>query len=604
MQGAALSETAASIVAAHRAGLASPRDAVARSLERIRAYDDPALFISLRPEAELMAEARALADEGPRDRPLYGVPVAVKDNIDVAGLPTTAACPAFAYHPAEDAVVVTRLRQAGAIVIGKTNLDQFATGLVGVRSPYGTPRNPHRPQLIPGGSSSGSAVAVAAGLVPLALGTDTAGSGRVPAGLNNIVGLKPSLGLVSCAGVVPACRTLDCVSLFGLTTDDAFAALAAIAGADRDPYSRAMPVGALGGLPPAIRVGVPDVASRIFFGDTRAADAFAAGLEILAAMAVTIVEIDFAPFLEAAQLLYEGPWVAERWAAVGAFIAAHPDDVHPVTRAIIETGAKPSASDTFRAFYRLAELRARVPECFGAVDALMVPTAPATYTVAEVEADPVRLNSNLGTYTNFVNLLDLAGLAVPAVFARDGTPFGVTFLAPAGQDALLASIGRVFHAGTGLPLGALQEPMPPLPPFAPAPLPGEIAVAVVGAHLSGMPLNGELRSRNARFLEATTTAPDYRLFALANIKPPKPGLLGVGEGAGHAIAVELWALSYEAFGRFVADVPPPLAIGTLTLADGRRVKGFLVEAAATTGARDISNLGGWRAFVAKEMVSA
>lgn len=596
-----MTETVAAIVAAHRAGISCPAETVARTFARIRAHADPAVFITLRAEAEALADARALADP---TLPLYGVTVAIKDNIDVAGLPTTAGCPAFAYRPDRDATAVARLKQAGAIVVGKTNLDQFATGLVGVRSPYGVPGNPFDPHLSPGGSSSGSAVAVAAGLVPLALGTDTAGSGRVPAGLNNLVGLKPSLGLVPTTGVVPACRTLDCVSLFALTTDDAFAALAAVAGADRDPYSRAMPVGALGGLPPAIRVGVPDAASRIFFGDTRAADAFAAALEVLAAMAVTIVEIDFAPFLEAAQLLYEGPWVAERWAAVGAFIASHPDDVHPVTRAIIETGAKPSAADTFRAFYRLAELRARVPECFAGVDALMVPTIPAAYTVAEVEADPVRLNSNLGTYTNFVNLLDLAGLSVPAVFARDGTPFGVTFLAPAGQDALLASIGRVFHAGTGLPLGALQEPMPPLPPFAPAPLPGEIAVAVVGAHLSGMPLNGELRSRNARFIEATTTAPDYRLFALANTKPPKPGLLGVGAGAGHAIAVELWALSYEAFGRFVADIPPPLAIGTLTLADGRRVKGFLVEAAATTGARDISNLGGWRAFVAKEMVSA
>ena len=374
------------------------------------------------------------------------------------------------------------------------------------------------------------------------------------------------------------------------------AALAAIADPDRD--AGALPVGTLGRLAAGrCGVGVPDAASRIFFGDARAQAAFAAALKTVVAMGATVVEIDFAPFLEASKLLYEGPWVAERWAAVGSFIAAHPADVHPVTRAIIETGMKPSAVDAFRAFYRLGELRAHAFACFNNVDVLMVPTAPAAYTIAEVEADPVRLNSNLGTYTNFVNLFGLAGLAVPAVFARDGTPFGATFLAPAGQDTWLASIGRAFHAGTGLPLGALKAPMPPLVCAAPALVPGEVAVAVVGAHLSGMPLNGDLRRRNARFLETTTTAPDYRLFALPDTKPPKPGLLGVAPGTGSAIEVELWGLSYEAFGRFVADIPPPLAIGTLTLADGRPVKGFLVEAEATIGAQDISSLGGWRAFV-------
>jgi allophanate hydrolase len=593
-----VSETVAAILEAHRAGTQSPAETVARTFARIAAHADPAVFISLRPEADAVADARALTD---KRLPLYGVPVAIKDNIDVAGVPTTAACPGFVYQPERDAAAVARLKRAGAIVIGKTNLDQFATGLVGIRSPYGIPRNPFDPQLSPGGSSSGSAVAVAAGLVPLALGTDTAGSGRVPAGLNNIVGLKPSLGLVSTAGVVPACRSLDCVSLFALTTDDAFAALAAIAGPDDDGYSRALPLGAPGALPPVLRVAVPSAAGRIFFGDKRAQAAFDASLKIASALGARVVEIDFAPFLEAAQLLYEGPWVAERWAAVGSFIAANPDAVHPVTRAIIETGLKPSAVDTFRAFYRLAELRQRARACFADIDVLMVPTAPAAYTIAEVEADPVRLNSNLGTYTNFVNLLDLAGLAVPAAIAGDGTPFGVTFLAPAGQDALLASIGRTFHAGTGLPLGATRKAMPQLTPLAPALLPNEVAVAVVGAHLSGMPLNGELRARNARFLETSKTAPDYKLFALPGASPPKPGLLGVAPGKGHAIEVELWALSYGEFGRFVSDVPPPLAIGTLNLADGRRVKGFLVEADATKGARDISEMGGWRAFVTKEM---
>ena len=519
-----MSETVAAILEAHRAGTQSPAETVARTFARIAAHADPAVFISLRPEAEAVADARALAD---KSLPLYGVPVAIKDNIDVAGLPTTAACPAFAYQPARDAAAVARLKRAGAIVIGKTNLDQFATGLVGIRSPYGIPRNPFDPQLSPGGSSSGSAVAVAAGLVPLALGTDTAGSGRVPAGLNNIVGLKPSLGLVSTVGVVPACRSLDCVSLFALTTDDAFAALAAIAGPDDDGYSRALPLGAPGALPPVLRVAVPSAAGRIFFGDKRAEAAFEASLKIASALGARLVEIDFAPFLEAAQLLYEGPWVAERWAAVGSFIAANPDAVHPVTRAIIETGTKPSAVDTFRAFYRLAELRQRARACFADIDVLMVPTAPAAYTIAEVEADPVRLNSNLGTYTNFVNLLDLAGLAVPAAIADDGTPFGVTFLAPAGQDALLASIGRTFHAGTGAAARrACARRCRSLRRSRPALRPDEVAVAVVGAHLSGMPLNGELRARNARFLETGKTAPDYKLFALPNSSPPKPGSAG------------------------------------------------------------------------------
>jgi allophanate hydrolase len=596
-----VSETVAAIVEAHRAGTHSPAETVARTFARIAAHADPAVFISLRPQADAIADARALTD---KTLPLYGVPVAIKDNIDVAGLPTTAACPGFAYQPERDAAAVARLKRAGAIVIGKTNLDQFATGLVGVRSPYGIPRNPFDPQLSPGGSSSGSAVAVAAGLVPLALGTDTAGSGRVPAGLNNIVGLKPSLGLVSTAGVVPACRSLDCVSLFALTTDDAFAALAAIAGPDDDGYSRALPLGTPGALPPVLRVAVPSAAGRIFFGDKRAQAAFEASLKIASALGARLVEIDFAPFLEAARLLYEGPWVAERWAAVGAFIASHPDAVHPVTRAIIETGTKPSAVDTFRAFYRLAELRQRARERFADIDVLMVPTAPAAYTIAEVEADPVRLNSNLGTYTNFVNLLDLAGLAVPAAIADDGTPFGVTFLAPAGQDALLASIGRTFHAGTDLPLGALRKAMPQLAPLAPALMPNEVALAVVGAHLSGMPLNGELRALGARLVGQAVTAPHYRLYALAGTKPPKPGLLRVKNGAGAVIAVELYALSESAFGRFVAAVPPPLSIGTVELGQGESVKGFLVEAEAVASARDISSFGGWRAFIAHEAAPA
>jgi allophanate hydrolase len=595
-------ETVAAIVEAHRSGASSPEATVARTYARIRAHGDPAIFITPRDEADALAEAAALAAKGDTGLPLYGVPVAVKDNIDVAGLPTTAACPAFAYDPGKDATCVARLRRAGAIVIGKTNLDQFATGLVGVRSPYGTPRNLFDPSLIPGGSSSGSAIAVGAGLVPLALGTDTAGSGRVPAGLSNIVGLKPSLGLVSTAGVVPACRTLDCVSVFALTVDDAFAALAAMAGPDpADPYSRPRPLGAPEAVPAGLRIGVPMPGQRLFFGDKASAAAYEVALADLAGLGAAIVEIDIEPFYETARLLYDGPWVAERYISVRSLIASAPEAMHSVTRQIILGGAHPSAVDTFKAFYQLEELRRVRDHTFGEIDVLALPTVPTVYTVAQVLADPIGLNSRLGTYTNFVNLLDLCALAVPA--SMQATPFGITLLAQAGNDATLASLGRVFHAGTGLPLGATGTAQPALAPL-PGSSAGEIAIAVVGAHLTGMPLNGELKSFGARFLERTTTTADYRLFLLPGTTPAKPGLLRVGVDAGVAVDVEIWTMPAEQFGRFVASIPAPLSIGTLTITDGRDVKGFLVEAEATRDARDISAFGGWRNFMEQMKVSA
>jgi allophanate hydrolase len=600
-----LIETVAEIVQAHRAGTMSPVETVERTFARIAAHDDPAIFISLREQADVVAEARRLMEESEAERPLYGVPVAVKDNIDVAGLPTTAACPAFAYRPAADATAVARLKRAGALVIGKSNLDQFATGLVGVRSPYGIPRNLFDARLIPGGSSSGSAIAVAAGLVPLALGTDTAGSGRVPAALSNIVGLKPSLGVVSTSGLVPACRTLDCVSLFALTTDDAFAALTVIAGPDpADPYSRARAPGRLGAVASGLRVGVPAPGQRLFFGDAVAAAAYEAAIARFAGLGATMVEIDMEPFHETARLLYEGPWVAERYIVARALIDSAPQSLHPVTREIVLAGARPSAVDAFEAFYRLEGLRRMRDHVFGAIDALLLPTVPTVYTVDEVLADPVRLNSRLGTYTNFVNLLDLCGLALPAALHADGTPFGITLLGPAGHDAMLASIGRVFHADTGLALGALERPQPPLSRLSALPAEGEIAIAVVGAHLGGMPLNGELKSLGARLLEATLTAADYKLYALAQTRPAKPGLLRVPKGAGAAIEIEIWALPGEHYGRFVAAVPAPMSIGTIRLADGRSVQGFLVESEALAGARDISSFGGWRAFLAAQKVPA
>jgi allophanate hydrolase len=599
-----LAETAVAIVAAHRAGTLTPAETVARAYARLRAHGDPSMFICLREEADAVAEARALAKSG-GGLPLYGVPVAIKDNIDVAGMPTTAACPAFAYTPHHDATAVARLRAAGAIVIGKTNLDQFATGLVGVRSPYGVPRNTFKPELVPGGSSSGSAVAVAAGIVPLALGTDTAGSGRVPAGLNNIVGLKPSLGLVSTHGVVPACRTLDCVSVFALTVDDAWTALAAIAGPDRaDPYSRDRPLARLGAMPAHLKLGAPRGGQRLFFGDHQFKAAYDLALQRLAQLGCEIVEIDIEPFYKTARLLYEGPWVAERTITARSLLASDPDAILPVTREIILSGLRPSAIDAFTAFYKLEELRRVADHTFRTITALALPTAPTAYTVKQVQADPIQLNSRLGTYTNFVNLLDLCGLALPASMTEAGVPFGITLLAPGGADARLAEIGRVFHADTGLPLGALKLPQPALTPMSRLSANGEVAVAVVGAHLSGLPLNGELCTLGGRLLEAAKTAPEYRLYALSDTTPAKPGLLRVDSGKGAAIEIEVWALTVEAFGRFADAVPAPLSIGTIKLSDGRSVKGFLVEAAATVGALDISNFGGWRAYLAREKIPA
>lgn len=594
-----MGNTIASRATRHRADPAAIAELLHQTYRRIAEADDPSIFISLRPEADVLAEARQLAITNGRPLPLFGIPVAVKDNIDVAGLPTTAACPAFSYLPAKDATSVARLRQAGALIIGKTNLDQFATGLVGVRSPYGTPRNALRADLVPGGSSSGSAVAVARGIVPLALGTDTAGSGRIPAGLNNIVGLKPSLGLVSCAGVVPACRSLDCVSIFALTAEDAYTALSVMAGDDPDDaYSRPIPLRALAALPPHVRIAIPRPADRLFFGDTRAEAAFDAAIALARRLGWTLVEIEITPLLDAARLLYEGAWLAERTAAVGDFLANHPADVHAVTRSIIEPGARLTAVDAFRGFYRLTAHAKRARSALSGFDALLVPTAPTNYTLADLATDPIGPNSRLGTYTNFVNLLDLCGIAVPATLADDKTPFGVTLLGPSGTDAALAALAGAFHAATQLPLGALEGGRPPAPAKVAAVASDEIVLAVVGAHLSGMPLNRELVDLGSRFLEATETTRDYRLFALPGTAPAKPGLLRVADATGSAIAVETWALSAAAFGKFVAAVPSPLSIGSLRLADGSLAKGFLVEAQAVEGARDISSFGGWRAAVA------
>ncbi|WP_027132642.1 allophanate hydrolase [Geminicoccus roseus] len=575
--------TVAEILAAHRGG-ADPQATVRDCYARIRGHGDPAAFITLRPEPEALAAAASLAP-GDRERlPLFGVPFAVKDNIDVAGLPTTAACHAFARMPAHSAEVVRRLEAAGAILVGKTNLDQFATGLVGVRSPYGVPRNPRVPDWVPGGSSSGSAVAVAAGLVPLALGTDTAGSGRVPAALNGLVGLKPSLGLVSTAGVVPACRTLDVVSIFTRDVAGAKAALEVMAGHDPDDaYSRRLALAPGGALAPGMRLAVPDRASRVFLGDAMAEAAFDAALARLEEQGAELVPVDLAPFFAVARLLYEGPWVAERYAAVEDLLVRDPDALHPVTRQIISQASRHDAVAAFKAFYRLAELKRQTEGLWDRVAAMVVPSIPRPVTLAEIEAEPVLRNSELGTYTNFVNLLDLAALAVPGPLRADGNPAGITLVAPSGQDRRLASLGAAF-LGEALPGPTMPE--------------GFVPFLAVGAHLAGLPLNPQITSAGGVFLEEVRTAPDYRFYALPGGPPHRPGLIRVAPGTGAPITGEIWALPEAAFGRFVAAIPAPLGIGKVVLEDGRVVCGFACEGIGIEGAQDITGFGGWKAYLA------
>ena len=584
--------TLAATVAAHRAGK-TPADTIRETYARIAAHADPALFIALRPQAEVVAEAERLAQAGPEGKPLYGAPFVVKDNIDVAGLATTAACPAFAYAPTRSAFVVERLVAAGAIPLGKTNLDQFATGLVGVRSPYGIPRNALRADLIPGGSSSGSAAAVGAGLVPFALGTDTAGSGRVPAAMNGVVGLKPSLGALSASGLTPACRTLDTISIFALDVADAYSVFSVAHGFDAaDPYARKLPAAP----PPIARLGVP---SRLeFFGDREAEAAFARDVAAVRGLGYEIVEFDFSPFAEVARLLYEGPWVAERYAATRPLIESHPEALHPVTRGIIEGARKFDAVAAFEAFYRLAALKRATAPTWLTFDAMVTPTLPRLYTVEEVLADPVTLNSRLGAYTNFVNLLDLAAIAAPSGMRGDGLPSSLTFIAPAGADARLAGLAAAVQARAGAPMGATA--LMPGPATAIEPAPGRIELVVVGAHLTGLPLNRELTALGGRFVREVETTADYRFYALPGTKPAKPGVLRVGDNQGRAIKAEIWSLDPAGFGAFVAGIPAPLGIGTLRLADGGSAKGFLVEAQATIGAEDISALGGWRAYLARK----
>lgn len=530
---------------------------------------------------------------------LSGLTFAIKDNIDLSGYPTTAACPAFTRMPESSAWAVQRLLDQGASLLGKTNLDQFACGLSGTRSPYGVVPNAFDDRYVSGGSSSGSAYAVATGQVDFALGTDTAGSGRVPAGLNNIVGLKPSKGLISTRGVLPAAQSVDCVSIFATSVGTACRVLQAAMGHDaQDPYSRSLTLStqAFGAT---FRFGVPIAPD--FCGDSLSEQAFHDAVARLQAMGGTPVPVDMGPFLQAAALLYESALVAERYAAIRTFFDEHEDAVIEPVRSIIATGRQYSAADVFDAQTRLRALDQQACAIWPQIDTLVVPTAPTHVRIAAMQADPVALNRNLGMYTNFVNLLDYAAIAVPSSIRPDGLPFGITFIGPCGSDWQLADLGQRFHHLTGLTQGATGKPLPPPEPIAAlkqAPGTVRVQVAVVGAHLSGMPLNWQLTERQATLVRQTRTAPDYKLFALPDSTPPKPGLLRVAQGTGHAIEVEVWDMPVAHYGSFVALIPSPLGIGTLQLGDGTAVQGFLCEPEALTHARDISHLHGWRAYIA------
>jgi len=565
----------------YRSGVSNPVTVIEAVLARLAANPDPAAWINTVPADQLRAEAAALAAGGyDPSKPLWGIPFAAKDNIDAGGLPTTAACPAFAFTPASDSTVVAKLRAAGAILVGKTNLDQFATGLNGTRSPYGAPRCVFNTDYISGGSSSGSAVVVARGQVAFALGTDTAGSGRVPAAFNDLVGIKPSKGLLSTNGLVPACRSQDCITVLSHDVADGDLVRRLAEGFDAaDPFSRPVQTRPL--RLSGFRFGILTGAEKEFLGDHAAEALYDAAVERLVSLGGTAVPFDYKPLRECAHLLYGGPWVAERLAAIEEFFEGQADAMDPTVRSIVAGAQGKSAVEAFVGQYSLAFYAQEIARLWCDVDLLLLPTTPTIYTVADMLADPVRLNSNLGRYTNFVNLLDCAAVAVPAGFRPNGLPFGVTLVGPAFTDTGLAVLASRLH-GKG-------EIMPTIPA-------DWLPIVVVGAHLSGMPLNHELTSVGGVKLGDVRTAPDYQFYALAGTVPPKPGLVRAPGFEGPGIVAEEWALPPAAFGQFVARIPAPLGVGKVTLDDGRQATCFLCESHALTGATDITQFGGWRAF--------
>jgi allophanate hydrolase len=586
----------------YASGGSTPETTINAIYDRIDREGLHPIWISLVPRERAIERAKSLQSEESQKLPLYGIPFAVKDNIDVAGLPTTAGCAEYAYTPSESAPVVALLEAAGAILVGKTNMDQFATGLVGTRTPYGICSSVFNKSYISGGSSAGSAVAVANGTVSFSLGTDTAGSGRVPAMFNNLIGLKPTRGALSTRGVVPACRTLDCVSVFAEIAFDASVVLSVARGLDpKDPYSRTSAIGE-GAAPwlsaKTFRFGIPALSTLEFFGDTFNPALYQGAIERLTTLGGQPVEIDLEPFLKTAQLLYQGPWVAERYAAIAPFIEKNSGVMDQTVAKIILGASRYSAVDTFNAAYRLEELRRSTGAVWNSIDVLVLPTAPRTYTIEEIQASPIERNSHLGYYTNFVNLLDLSAVAVPAGFRQDGLPFSVSLIGKAFQDVALLTLADGLHRSIEATLGASDRKLSSTPPLTPKTTPpGCLLMAVVGAHLSGQPLNWQLTQRKGRLVRTCRTHPDYKFYALRGTVPPKPGLVRVPGFTGPGIEVEIWALPEDTVGSFVEGVPQPLSIGTLRLEDGTLVKGFLVEPAAIEDALEITSLGGWRKYL-------
>lgn len=578
----------------------TPSELMAELRQQAEALSEHNIFIHLLTAEELQPWIEALEQRDPALTPLWGVPFVIKDNIDLAGIPTTAACEAFAYTPEESAFVVQQLLDAGALPLGKANLDQFATGLNGTRSPWGPCRNSFDQSLISGGSSAGSAVSVGLGLASFSLGTDTAGSGRIPAAFNNLIGVKPTRGLLSATGVVPACRSLDCVSIFALHADDANTVLAAAEGQDRDDgYSRSNPYDnrqhAYGIFHAPLTLGVIPEAQLKFFGDEDYEQAYRETLRALEGQGVHLREIDYEPFDEVARLLYEGPWVAERYVATLPLIEEQPEAVFPVVRDIIAPGGKPSAAELFRAQYRLEDLRRRCAALMTDIDALLTPTAGRLFSIEEMLDEPIKCNSELGYYMNFMNLLDMAAIAVPTAFTRKGLPFGITLGAPAFSDRLLLSIANRIQQQLSLPLASGSQPLPSLA-VNPVGATDWMELAVCGAHLDGMPLNWQLRERGAELVERTYTSSDYRFFDLAEQSLQRPALVRVQED-GVAIEVEVWRLPVSELGSFLRGIAAPLGLGKVDLCNGRQVCGFIAEATAgSQGAVDISDFGGWRAY--------
>lgn len=587
----------------YKNGSLTPQALLADIKTRIEKYPDHNIWIHVLDDTELASYLSRLEDKEIDELPLYGIPFAIKDNIDLAGVPTTAGCTEYSYTPEQSAFTVQLLLDAGAIPIGKTNLDQFATGLVGTRSPYGAVRNSFNPEYISGGSSSGSSVSVALGLVSFSLGTDTAGSGRVPAAFNNLIGLKPTKGCFSTSGVVPACRSLDCVSVFTLNPDDAETVFDVLDKYDADDsYARKTESCFVKETNHGkIKIGLPLPGQLLFFDDKEYKNLFDTFVNSIPSDKYDVVRIDFSSFIEAATLLYQGPWVAERYAAIEGFIENNIDALFPVTKEIISPAKNINAVDAFKSFYQLQEYKRQADNVLEHVDIILTPTTGTHYRIDEVNNDPVQTNSNLGYYTNFMNLLDFSALAIPAGFKQDGLPFGVTLFADSFKDKFLLKQAKVLmnnkmHKSGATEFGWAVNKAEQKTGISDVKQGTTIDIAVCGAHLSGMPLNHQLIERDAILIKACKTAGSYRLYALAGGPPYRPGLIKVNED-GVAIDVEVWRMPLQNFGSFMLGIPHPLGIGKAELDDGSEVNSFICEAFAINDAEDITRFGNWRNYI-------